>query len=180
MNQSYTDGVQETATIGAEPRDMGDLWSIKKPCVNDLHATMKPVELMERAITNSSVRGAIVLDPFGGSGSTLIACEATERRARLLELDPKYVDVIVKRWQDYMGQRAVLEADGENLSKSPSNAETSSPSLASLGLLTVTFGVGRFRQTRQFRQKTGLRAPEHLALPSSWEPPLLEGAQVLP
>ncbi len=73
---------------------------------------MKPVELMERAITNSSVRGAIVLDPFGGSGSTLIACEATEPRARLLELDPKYVDVIVKRWQGYMGQKAVLEGEG--------------------------------------------------------------------
>lgn len=93
-------------------RDLGDLWSIKKPCVNDLHPTMKPVELMERAITNSSERDAIVLDPFGGSGSTLIACEATERRARLLELDPKYVDVIVKRWQDYMGQKAVLEGEG--------------------------------------------------------------------
>ena len=93
-------------------RDMGDLWSIKKPSVNDLHPTMKPVELMERAITNSSVRGAVVLDPFGGSGSTLIACEATERRARLLELDPKYVDVIVNRWQDYMGQKAVLEGEG--------------------------------------------------------------------
>jgi DNA modification methylase len=73
---------------------------------------MKPVELMERAITNSSVLGAVVLDPFGGSGSTLIACEATERRARLLELDPKYVDVIVKRWQNYMGQKAVLEGEG--------------------------------------------------------------------
>ena len=93
-------------------RDLGDLWSIKKPCVNDLHPTMKPVELMERAITNSSVRDGIVLDPFGGSGSTLIACEATERRARLLELDPKYVDVIVKRWQGYMGRKAVLEGEG--------------------------------------------------------------------
>ena len=91
---------------------MGDLWSIKKPCVNDLHPTMKPVELVERAITNSSVRDAIVLDPFGGSGSTLIACEATERRARLLELDPKYVDVIVRRWQDYTRRRAVLEGEG--------------------------------------------------------------------
>ena len=54
----------------------------------------------------------LVFDPFGGSGSTLIACETTGRQARLLELDPRYVDVIVKRWQDYTGRKAVLESDG--------------------------------------------------------------------
>jgi DNA modification methylase len=53
-----------------------------------------------------------VFDPFGGSGSTLIACEATGRQARLIELDPRYVDVIVRRWQDYTGRKAVLENDG--------------------------------------------------------------------
>lgn len=52
-------------------------------------------------------------DPFGGSGSTLIACETTGRHARLIDIDPRYVDVIVKRWQDYAGQKAVLESDGQ-------------------------------------------------------------------
>jgi len=85
-------------------RDQGDVWFINKPVKNDLHPTMKPVELVERAIRNSSKTRDIVLDLFGGSGTTLIAAEKTQRRARLVELDPKYVDVIVKRWQDYTGR----------------------------------------------------------------------------
>jgi len=88
-------------------RDQGDVWQIKKPAKNDLHPTMKPVELVERAVRNSSKTKDLVLDPFGGSGSTLIACEKTGRRARLIELDPKYVDVIVKRWEEFTGQKAV-------------------------------------------------------------------------
>ena len=87
------------------------MWHIKKPHKNDLHPTMKPVELMERAVRNSSKTRDIVLDPFGGSGTTLIACEKSGRRARLIELDPKYVDVIVKRWQDFSGKQAVRQAD---------------------------------------------------------------------
>lgn len=70
---------------------------------------MKPIELIERALVNSSQAGDMVLDLLGGSGSTLIACEKTGRRARLLELDPKYCDVIVRRWQDFTGQVAHLE-----------------------------------------------------------------------
>jgi DNA modification methylase len=89
-------------------RDQGDVWFVDKPRVNDLHPTMKPVELVERAITNSSKSRDIVLDLFGGSGTTLIAAERTGRLARLMELDPKYVDVIVQRWQDYTGNKAVL------------------------------------------------------------------------
>ena len=73
---------------------------------------MKPVELVERAIANSSRRDETVLDVFGGSGTTVIACEKTERKGRLIELDPKYVDVIVKRWRDQVRKQAVLEADG--------------------------------------------------------------------
>jgi DNA modification methylase len=84
-------------------RDQGDVWFFNKPQKNDLHPTMKPVELVERAVRNSSKTRDIVLDPFGGSGSTLIACEKTGRQARLIELDPRYVDVIVKRWQDFTG-----------------------------------------------------------------------------
>ena len=73
---------------------------------------MKPVELVQKAIRNSSKSGYVVFDPFGGSGSTLIACETTGRQARLIEVDPRYVDVIVKRWQDYTGRKAVLKNDG--------------------------------------------------------------------
>jgi DNA modification methylase len=73
---------------------------------------MKPVALVERAIRNSSKSRDIVLDPFGGSGSTLIACEKSGRQARLVELDPKYCDVIVQRWQAFTGGTAVLEAGG--------------------------------------------------------------------
>ncbi len=93
-------------------RDQGDVWNIKKPQKNDLHPTMKPVELVERAIRNSSRPGNMVLDPFGGSGTTLIAAEKSGRLARLIELDPKYADVIVRRWQDWTGQQATREADG--------------------------------------------------------------------
>ena len=93
-------------------RDQGDVWQIKKPQKNDLHPTMKPVELVERAIRNSSRPGDVVLDPFGGSGTTMIAAHKSGRKARLIELDPKYVDVIVRRWQDYAGAQAVRQADG--------------------------------------------------------------------
>lgn len=88
-------------------RDQGDVWAIKKPQKNDLHPTMKPVELVERAIRNSSRPGNVVLDPFGGSGTTLIAAEKSGRIARLIELDPKYVDVIVRRWEEFSGQKAM-------------------------------------------------------------------------
>ena len=93
-------------------RDQGDVWHFNKPRVNDLHPTMKPVELVERAIRNSSRPGDVVLDPFGGSGTTLIAAEKSGRQARLIELDPKYCDVVVRRWQEYAGAQAVREADG--------------------------------------------------------------------
>jgi DNA modification methylase len=74
---------------------------------------MKPVELVERAVRNSSKSRDIILDPFGGSGSTLIVCEKSGRQARLIELDPKYVDVIIRRWQEYTDAEAVLEESGE-------------------------------------------------------------------
>ena len=93
-------------------RDQGDVWHIKKPQKNDLHPTMKPVELVERAIRNSSRPGSVVLDPFGGSGTTLIAAEKSGRVARMIELDPKYVDVIVRRWQGWTGKQATRESDG--------------------------------------------------------------------
>jgi len=95
-------------------RDQGDVWFFPKPRVNDLHPTMKPVALVEQAVANSSRSGDIVLDPFGGAGSTLIACQKTARRARLIELDPQYVDTIVRRWQDFTGREAILDGDGRS------------------------------------------------------------------
>ena len=105
-------------------RDQGDVWHINKPQKNDLHPTMKPVELVERAVRNSSKTRDLVLDPFGGSGSTLIACEKSGRRARLIELDPKYVDVIVKRWEAFSGGKAVLN-DGQRVCGEQTIAEAS-------------------------------------------------------
>jgi DNA modification methylase len=93
------------------------VWFIDKPVRNDLHPTMKPVALVERAVRNSSKSRDIVLDPFGGSGSTLIACEKTGRQARLVELDPKYCDVIVLRWQDWTGGTALLQGEGRSFSE---------------------------------------------------------------
>ena len=95
-------------------RNQGDVWAIAKPHVNDLHPTMKPVELVERAVRNSSKTRDTILDPFGGSGTTVIACEKAGRQARVMELDPKYCDVIVRRWQAFAGGVAVLEGTNES------------------------------------------------------------------
>jgi DNA modification methylase len=92
-------------------RDQGDVWFIKRPMANLEHPTMKPVELVERAIRNSSKSRDTVLDAFGGSGSTLIACEKTRRQGRLIELDPIYCDVTIRRWEQYTGKKATLEGD---------------------------------------------------------------------
>jgi len=105
-------------------RDQGDVWQIKKPQKNDLHPTMKPVELVERALRNSSRPGDVVLDPFGGSGTTLIAAEKSGRVARLIELDPKYADVIVRRWQEWTGKQATREADGLAFDQAATSSST--------------------------------------------------------
>jgi len=96
-------------------RDQSDVWFYNKPRVNDLHPTMKPVELVERALKNSSKSRDTVIDLFGGSGTTLIACEKLNRHACLMELDPRYVDVIIQRWQDYSGKEAVRQSDSLTL-----------------------------------------------------------------
>ena len=95
-------------------RNKFSIWSVDKPMQSKLHPTMKPVELIEIPIQNSSKGHDVVLDLFGGSGTTLIAAEKNGRTALLMELDPKYCDVIVKRWQDYTGLQAVLEATGQS------------------------------------------------------------------
>jgi len=86
-----------------------DVWYMSRGSTGEyVHPTQKPVELIERALNNSSKGGDVVLDLFGGSGSTLIACQKNGRKARLMELDPKYCDVIVKRWEDFTGEKATL------------------------------------------------------------------------
>jgi DNA modification methylase len=93
-------------------KSQSTLWEEKKPAANRMHPTAKPVELIERALLNSSKSGDLVVDLFGGSGSTLIACERRGRKARLMEIDPKYSDVIVRRWQEFTGKQAVLKDGG--------------------------------------------------------------------
>ena len=87
----------------AEDRTQDTVWEYNKPKRNDLHPTMKPIPLVARAINNSSRKGETVLDLFGGSGTTLIACEELKRKALIMELDERYVDVIVKRYLRLVG-----------------------------------------------------------------------------
>lgn len=84
-----------------------DVWEIKRDNVNDyIHPTQKPIGLAGKGLNNSCQKGDIVLDLFGGSGSTLMACEQLDRKARIMEFDPKYVDGIIKRWETYTGKKA--------------------------------------------------------------------------
>lgn len=94
-------------------KSQSDVWYNSRGATGEyVHPTQKPVELVEKAINNSSKGQDVVIDVFGGSGSTLIACEKTGRDCRMMELDPKYCDVIIQRWQDFTGQQATLEGDG--------------------------------------------------------------------
>ena len=100
------------------PNNATDLWAVKKVNPQSMvHLTEKPVELASRAILYSSRRGENVLDLFGGSGSTLMACEETQRHAFLMELDAPYADVIVMRWQNATGRDAVLDGDGRTFAE---------------------------------------------------------------
>lgn len=92
-----------------DTRFESDVWEIKRKASNKMvHPTQKPLELMVRAISNSSHRGEIVLDNFAGSGSTLISCEKIKRIFYGIELDTKFCDVIIKMWEDYTGKKAEL------------------------------------------------------------------------
>jgi len=95
------------------PTNEVSVWDVKREQKNEFHPTQKPVELAERAINNSSDKGGIVLDVFSGSGSTLIGCEMTGRHARVMELNPQYVDVAVRRWQNFTGKQAVHADTGK-------------------------------------------------------------------
>jgi DNA modification methylase len=90
---------------------------VPRPARSELHPTTKPVALIERMVANSSPRGGVVADFFGGSGSTLMACERLGRSARLMEIEPRFVQVILERWQEYSGQAATRESDGRTLAE---------------------------------------------------------------
>lgn len=87
------------------------VWDVDRPRKCDLHPTMKPIALVENAILNSTTEGDLVLDGFGGSGTTLIACEQLGRTCYMMEIDPKYVQVIINRWEAMTGEKAVLLND---------------------------------------------------------------------
>lgn len=98
-------------------KSQSTLWCIDKPSANRDHPTSKPVSLLERALINSSAANAVVVDLFGGSGSTLLACERKQRSARLLELDCHYADCIVQRFEQFSGKQATLEESGRTFSE---------------------------------------------------------------
>lgn len=98
--------------LWAADRKQTTILEFEKPSRNGEHPTMKPVALFEYQMLNNTKGGDLVLDSFGGSGTTMIAAEKNGRHSRLMELDPKYCDVIVQRWQEFTGQKAVLEGDG--------------------------------------------------------------------
>lgn len=91
--------------FGGEKTLRGDIWECKRQ-INTLHPTMKPIELISMAIKDNPDK-EVIYDAFGGSGSTLIACEQLKRKCYMMELDPHYVDVIIKRWEDFTGKKAV-------------------------------------------------------------------------
>jgi DNA modification methylase len=95
-------------------KSQSTLWDENKPAANRIHPTAKPVELIERALLNSSKAGDVVADLFAGSGSTMIGCERRGRKARLMEIDAQYADCILRRYQEYTGKQAVLEGDGRS------------------------------------------------------------------
>jgi len=101
--------------LWASDRKQTTILEFEKPSRNGEHPTMKPVALFEYQMLNNTKGGDIVLDSFGGSGTTLLAAEKNGRKAYLMELDPKYCDVIVKRWEDFTGKKAILLNDQEEV-----------------------------------------------------------------
>lgn len=103
--------------LWAADRKQTSIMEFERPARNGEHPTMKPVALFEYQMLNNTKGGDLVLDSFGGSGTTAIACEKHGRHARLMELDPRYCDVIVRRWQDFTGKQATLEGDGRTFAE---------------------------------------------------------------
>lgn len=103
--------------LWAADRKQTTILEFDRPSRNGEHPTMKPVALFEYQMLNNTKGGDLVLDSFGGSGTTMIAAEKNGRIARLMELDPKYCDVIIKRWQDFTGKQATLESTGQTFAE---------------------------------------------------------------
>lgn len=107
--------------LWASDRKQISVLNYDKPEKSEMHPTMKPVALVEYLVGNNTKPMDVVLDLFGGSGTTLIACERLKRKARLIELDPGYCDVIVNRWQEYTGEKAILESTGKTFEETQSD-----------------------------------------------------------
>jgi DNA modification methylase len=123
IHESILYGWKEGAGhLRLKDRTQTTVWEFPRPKKSEEHPTMKPIELIERAIRNSTIVDGIVLDGFGGSGSTLIAAERTGRISRLMELDPRYVDVIVKRWEQLTGEKATRIRKGKSSNVTASTA----------------------------------------------------------
>ena len=110
MGRGYRGQYELCMYFGEFKGSDSDVWDVKKDHVAGYrHPTQKPVELALRALKNSSIENDIILDPYAGSGSTLIACEQANRVCYAMELDPGYIDVIIKRWENYTGKEAILQ-----------------------------------------------------------------------
>lgn len=114
------------AHLWAGGRKQSTVVEADKPLRNDIHPTMKPVELFENLVLNNTRGGDICLDSFAGSGTTIIACEKTGRNACCIELDPLYVDVIIRRWQAFTGHQAVNEKTGKTFDETVAGLEIAS------------------------------------------------------
>ena len=110
-------GWNDSGAAFINDRKLTNVWDFPRPRDSKLHPTMKPVAIVENAIGHASNVGGTVLDLFGGSGTTAIACEKTARDCRMMELDPKYCDVIITRWQNFTGQQATLESTGQTFTE---------------------------------------------------------------
>ena len=116
QHESCWYAVRQTAEWHGDRKQ--SLWQIPKPQKSETgHGTQKPVECMKRPIENNSSPGQAVYEPFSGSGTTIIAAEMSGRSCLAIELSPAYVDVAIKRWQDFTGEVATLEADGRSFAE---------------------------------------------------------------
>ena len=107
-------GWNENGSGFVQNRNLTNVWDFRRPRASKLHPTMKPVELVAQAVSHASNVDGKVLDLFGGSGTTLIACQKTTRQCRMMELDPKYCDVIIQRWEEYTGGVATHMETGKS------------------------------------------------------------------
>jgi len=119
-------------------RTQTSVFEFPRPKRSEQHPTMKPVELVKKHIENSSDPGQIIIDQFGGSGTTLIAAEQTGRNALLMEIDGRFCDVIVERWQEFSGRRAVRVAAGEAVVEGAATETIASEAAASEAVAVET------------------------------------------